>query len=190
MSRSPPRNRPSSRCRGSCTGRRRPSWASSCRSAASQDTADRIARKQEQIAAERRSAEEQSRAQEAREDEARASIVKIEADRRVADEHFHEAQRKVYEGRQALQAQSQRTADAKAGHAALVERASGLAIEIQRLEEASPRARHARRQPARRSGARAVAPRRTRRDDRRASEARSSMPAAGARRSARRGRRR
>jgi chromosome segregation protein len=104
---------------------------------ASQDTADRIARKQEQIAAERRSAEEQSRAQEAREDEARASIVKIEADRQVADEHFQEAQRKVYEGRQSLQAQSQRTADAKAGHAALVERASGLAIEIQRLEEAS-----------------------------------------------------
>jgi chromosome segregation protein len=104
---------------------------------ASQDHTDRMARKQEQIAAERRSAEEQSRAQAAREDEARASIVKIEADRQAADEQFQAAQRAMYEARQALQAQSQRTADAKAGHAALVERASGLAIEIQRLEEAS-----------------------------------------------------
>jgi chromosome segregation protein len=102
-----------------------------------QETTDRIARKQEQIEAERRSAEEQSRAQEAREEEARASIVRIDADRQVADEQFHAAQRRVYEARQALQAQSQRTADAKAAHAALVERASGLAVEIQRLEEAS-----------------------------------------------------
>jgi chromosome segregation protein len=104
---------------------------------ASQDTTDRLARKQEQIAAERRSAEEQSRAQEAREEEARASIVKIDADRQVADEQFQGAQRRVYEARQALQAQAQRTTDAKAAHAALVERASGLAVEIQRLEEAS-----------------------------------------------------
>ena len=36
-----------------------------------------------------------------------------------------------------MQAQAARTAEAKAAHAALVERASGLAIEIQRLEEAA-----------------------------------------------------
>jgi chromosome segregation protein len=104
---------------------------------ASQDHTDRLARKLEQIAAERRGAEEQSRSQEAREDEARASILRIDADRQVADEQFQAAQRTMYEARQALQAQSQRTADAKAAHAALVERASGLSVEIQRLEDAS-----------------------------------------------------
>ncbi|HVS19331.1 MAG TPA: hypothetical protein VMT18_12070, partial [Planctomycetota bacterium] len=100
-------------------------------------TTSRIARKQEQIASERRGAEEQSRAQAERQEEARASIARIEEDQRAADEQLNAAQRRVYEARQALQGQAQRTADAKAAHAALVERASGLAFDIQRLEDAA-----------------------------------------------------
>jgi chromosome segregation protein len=103
----------------------------------SRDASDRINRKQDQIANERRTAEEELRAQEARHDEARESIARIEADQRTADEQLNSAQRKLFQAREALQAQGEKTAEAKAAHAALVERAGGLTIEISRLEEAS-----------------------------------------------------
>src|SRR5205814_63777 len=48
------------------------------------DTLDRVNRKREQIATERRSAEEELRTQEARQDEARESIARIEAEQRTA----------------------------------------------------------------------------------------------------------
>jgi chromosome segregation protein len=101
------------------------------------DAAQRIARKQEQIATERRSAEEALRAQEARQDEARESIRRIEQEQRAADDVLNGAQRRLFDAREATQAQSAKTAEAKAAHAALVERASGLATEVQRLEEAA-----------------------------------------------------
>jgi chromosome segregation protein len=104
---------------------------------AAADTTDRIARKQEQIATERRSAEEERRTQEARHDEARESILRIEGEQRAADEQLNAAQRRLFDAREATQAQAARTAEAKATHAALVERASGLVIEVQRLEEAA-----------------------------------------------------
>jgi chromosome segregation protein len=97
----------------------------------------RINRKQDQIATERRSAEEELRAQEARQDEARESIARIESEQRVADEQLNTAQRRLFAAREAMQAQGVRTAEAKAAHAALVERANGLQVEIQRLEEAA-----------------------------------------------------
>ncbi len=99
--------------------------------------ADRVARKQEQIANERRTSEEELRVQEARHDEARESSARIEGEQRAADDLLNTAQRTLFEAREAMQAQGARTAEAKAAHAALVERASGLTIEIQRLEEAA-----------------------------------------------------
>jgi chromosome segregation protein len=101
------------------------------------DAAERIARKQEQIATERRSAEEEQRAQQARQDEARESIRRIEEEQRAADDVLNAAQRRLFDAREAMQAQAARTAEAKAGHAALVERAGGLTTEVQRLEEAA-----------------------------------------------------
>ena len=101
------------------------------------DAAERIARKREQIAAERRAAEEEQRAQDARQEEARQSIARIEADQREADDQLNRAQRRLFDAREAMQAQSNRTAEAKASHAALVERTSALAVEVGRLEEAS-----------------------------------------------------
>lgn len=101
------------------------------------DASERVARKQEQIANERRTSEEELRVQEARHDEARESAARIDGEQRTADELLNAAQRKLFEAREAMQAQGVRTAEAKAAHAALVERASGLAIEIQRLEEAA-----------------------------------------------------
>jgi chromosome segregation protein len=100
------------------------------------DTADRVRRKEEQIGVERRSAEEEQRAQQARQDEARESILRIEVEQKAADENLNLAQRRLFDAREALQAQGQRAAEARASHAALVERAGALAAEVARLEQA------------------------------------------------------
>ena len=100
------------------------------------EAADRIARKGEQIATERRTAEEESRVQAARQDEAREAIGRIEAEQRGADDRLNAAQRRLFDAREELQSQARRTAEAKAAHAGLLERASALAIEVQRLEHA------------------------------------------------------
>ncbi len=104
--------------------------------ASAEEASERIRRKREQIAVERRSAEEEQRAQDARQDEARQSIARIEADQREADDQLNRAQRRLFDAREAMQAQSNRTAEAKATHAALVERTSALQTEVRRLEEA------------------------------------------------------
>jgi chromosome segregation protein len=101
------------------------------------DAADRVSRKQDQIGLERRSAEEELRSQEHREEEARQSIRRIETEQRAADEQLSAAQRKLFEARETAANQSRVTAEAKAAHAALVERSSALALEVQRLEEAA-----------------------------------------------------
>ncbi len=101
------------------------------------DSGERVSRKQEQVAVERRTAEEELSAQEARQDEARESIHRIELEQRTADEQLSTAQRRLFEAREAAESQARRTAEAKAAHAALVERTSGLVTEIQRLEDAS-----------------------------------------------------
>ena len=100
------------------------------------DSAQRVSRKQDQIAIERRTAAEELRAQEAREDEARQSILRIQAEQRTADDQLSGAQRRLFEAREAAASQSRRTAEAKAAHAALVERSGALASEVARLEEA------------------------------------------------------
>jgi chromosome segregation protein len=100
------------------------------------DAADRVARKQEQIAIERRTSEEELRAQESRQDEARESIARIEIEQRSADDRLNQVQRRLFEAREEMQAQGRGTAEAKAAHAALMERASALASEVQRLEDA------------------------------------------------------
>jgi len=101
------------------------------------EAAERVARKREQIAVERRTAEEEQRTQDARQEEAKQSIARIESDQREADDQLNRAQRRLFDAREAMQAQSNRTAEAKAAHAALVERASALSIEVRRLEDAS-----------------------------------------------------
>ena len=105
--------------------------------AAAEEATERLARKRDQIAIERRSAEEDLRAQEARREEARESIARIESDQRAADDQLNGAQRRLFEAREAMQAQAQRTAEAKAEHAALVERAAALESDVARLEDAA-----------------------------------------------------
>ena len=105
--------------------------------AAAAEAVDRTSRKRQQTATERRSAEEEQRNQDARQDEARQSIARLETDQRTADDALNSAQRRLFEGREAMQAQANRTAEAKAAHAALVERTSALGAEVARLAEAA-----------------------------------------------------
>ncbi|HEY2434872.1 MAG TPA: chromosome segregation protein SMC [Vicinamibacterales bacterium] len=104
---------------------------------AGREASERVARKQEQIGVERRSAGDELRTQELREEEAGQSIQRIEAEQKAADEQLSSAQRRLFEGREAAANQAGVTAEAKAAHAALVERSSALTIEVQRLEEAA-----------------------------------------------------
>jgi chromosome segregation protein len=101
------------------------------------DEAGRLAQKAEQLARERRQSEEERDALDRRQAEARASIERLDGDQRAADERLTAAQRRLFEAREAAQELNRRAADAGASHAALVERAAALAIEVHRLEEAS-----------------------------------------------------
>ena len=62
--------------------------------------------------------------------------MRIEEEQRGADDRLNAAQRRLFEARDAMQAQARRTAEAKAGHAALTERVTALAADIRRLEDA------------------------------------------------------
>ena len=101
------------------------------------ETRGRIARKQDQIGVERRSGEEELRTQERRETEAQESIRRIETEQRTADEQLSAAQRRLFEARDKAEQQARSTAEAKAAHAALVERANALTLEIHRLVDAA-----------------------------------------------------
>ncbi len=100
------------------------------------DEETRLSQRSEQLARERRQAEDERDLLDRRQEEARASIVRLDEDQRQADERLTAAQRRLFEAREAADELSRRAADAGAAHAALVERASALAAEIQRLVEA------------------------------------------------------
>src|SRR2546425_4922131 len=97
----------------------------------------RLAQKAEQLSRERRQAEEERDSLDRRQEEARASIARLDHDQRVADERLTVAQRHLFEAREATEDLSRRAAEARATHAALVERGSALDAEVRRLEEAA-----------------------------------------------------
>jgi chromosome segregation protein len=101
------------------------------------ENAVRVAQKGEQLARERRQSEDERDVLERRQEEAGASIIQLERQQRIADERLTVAQRRLFEAREATDDLSHRAAEARASHAALVERATGLATEVVRLEEAS-----------------------------------------------------
>ena len=108
---------------------------------AQRDRADeeiaRLARKAEVIAVERRTAEEERGALEARRNEADQSIIRLENDQRTAEERLGEAQRTLADARETAGALGAEAAEARANHAALVERSTALAAEVLRLEESA-----------------------------------------------------
>ena len=101
------------------------------------DEADRLGMKNDVIRTERRTAEEERDALDARQTEACASILRLEADQRDADERFMGAQRRLLEARELVETLGQRATEAKAAHAALAERASAFGADVKRLEAAA-----------------------------------------------------
>jgi chromosome segregation protein len=101
------------------------------------DEETRLAQKSEQLAREEHQAEEERDTLDRRQEEARVSIARLEEAQRHADERLTDAQRRLFEAREWAEDLSRRAADAGAVHAALVERASALSSEVQRLEEAA-----------------------------------------------------
>jgi chromosome segregation protein len=99
------------------------------------DEAARLARKRDVIALERRQADEERAALEARLSDARASIDRLVAEQHVAERRLSEAQKSLLEARESADMLSAKAADGRAGHAALFERTSALAAEVQRLKE-------------------------------------------------------
>ncbi len=97
----------------------------------------RIGQKRDLLVTERRSADEELAALEARRTEAEASIVRLEGEQRDADERFMASQRCVIDARESIERLALDAAEAKAAHAGLVERASGLEATALRLELAS-----------------------------------------------------
>src|SRR3954466_5868952 len=100
------------------------------------EEAARLTQKAEQLAREKRQAEDERDALDRRQEEARVSIAQLEAAQREADDRLMVAQRRLFEAREPLEDLSRRAADSGAAHAALVERASALATEVRRMEEA------------------------------------------------------
>jgi chromosome segregation protein len=100
------------------------------------EQAARLAQKADQLDREKRQAEDERDGLDRRQEEARASIAQLELAQRDADERLAVAQRRLFEGREALEELSRRAAETGAAHAALVERAGALTIEVRRMEEA------------------------------------------------------
>ena len=101
------------------------------------DERDRVARRMELIDNERRRAQEERGALESREAEARRSIEDLEVEQQTLADELADAQRRLLDGRERQASVGRRAAESRATHAALVERASALAQDARRLEDAS-----------------------------------------------------
>ena len=102
----------------------------------------RLARKGEVIALERGRADEERHALEQRRAEAESSIERIGEQQRQADERLTFAQRQLADAREAIAQLGERAAEAKASHATLIERATALAAEVERLEDGARELEH------------------------------------------------
>ncbi len=97
----------------------------------------RLGQKRDLVATERRSADEELAALEVRRTEAQASIVRLEEEHCDADERLIASRRGVMDARESIEHLSRDATEAKAAHAGLIERASGLEASARRLELAS-----------------------------------------------------
>jgi chromosome segregation protein len=102
----------------------------------SSDDLEKIQRKSELLAIERRGAEEQRAGLEAKQREARESIARLDLEQRAADLRLSQAQHRLGDARETVQNLALRAAEAKVAFATLLERASGLLSEVTRLQGA------------------------------------------------------
>lgn len=96
---------------------------------------DRLARRLDLVASERRRIVEEREAQLTRQEEAQQSVGEHEQRQRDLDTALEEAARRLAGARESFAEVSDRLAEARARHAALVERAAGVANDVRRLEE-------------------------------------------------------
>jgi chromosome segregation protein len=101
----------------------------------SADDLEKVGKKAELLAIERRGVEEQRDGLEARHREAREAIARLEHEQRAADAKLSQAQHRLGDARETLQGLARRAAEAKAEHATHVERAAALQADVARLEE-------------------------------------------------------
>jgi chromosome segregation protein len=101
------------------------------------DEAGRLERKGELLTSERRRANEEAARHDARRAEAQQSVTELETRQRELDSAFSGTQQRLADARGRVESLAARVAEAKAAHAALIERRTALAAEVLRLEEAS-----------------------------------------------------
>jgi chromosome segregation protein len=95
----------------------------------------RLTRKADLVAMERRRADEEMGSLDARRAEAEVSMARLAEEQRVVEEDLGEAQRRLAAARESASALATKAAEARASHAALVERAAAVGAEVLRLEE-------------------------------------------------------
>ncbi|HUE88403.1 MAG TPA: hypothetical protein VMO26_20190, partial [Vicinamibacterales bacterium] len=103
---------------------------------ASDDEA-RVAQRRALVASETARVQQDIAALDDRQTEARASIARLADDKRAAESVLAVAQHALQEARENSGMLAQRAAEARATHAALVERSSAVAADLRRLEEAA-----------------------------------------------------
>jgi chromosome segregation protein len=101
------------------------------------DERQRLARRVEHLDNERRRAQDERETLDEREAEARQSIEELEVEQQALADALADAQRHLLDARERHASISRRAAEARATQAALIERASALAQDVRRLEDAA-----------------------------------------------------
>ena len=97
----------------------------------------RVQQRVDLVATETRRVREEIAGLDLRQDEARESIVRLDDDKRAADETFSIAVQRLTAAREQAESASRAAAEARAEHAALVERCAAAAGEVLRMEAAA-----------------------------------------------------
>jgi chromosome segregation protein len=99
------------------------------------DEQSRLGHRRALVSSETGRVEEEIASLDARQTEARESIGRLDEDKRSGDVLFADAQRRLQDARDASDLLAHRAAEARATHAALVERSSAAAADVSRLEQ-------------------------------------------------------
>ena len=102
----------------------------------------RVQQRADLVATEIRRVREEIAGLDSRQAEARESIVRLDDDKRLADEGFTVALQRLSTAREQAEAASRTVAEARAEHAALVERCAAAAAEVGRMEAAAIELEH------------------------------------------------
>ena len=95
----------------------------------------RITDRQRVVEIERGQLTEERTALDARDAEAREAIDRLEAQQKAADERFMDAERRLHEARETVEALGRDAAGAKARHATMAERVAALSSDVRRIED-------------------------------------------------------